>query len=94
MKIFDIQNNVLNVVEIITVQLQNNEAITVSLLSSNPTREITSLDLRAKGVRSPNQSIARIKQKGAIIESTRRTITDKFGKVRKGIACYTLQGWK
>jgi hypothetical protein len=94
MKIFDIQNNVLNVVEIITVQLQSNEAITVSLLSSNPTREITSLDLRAKGVRSPNQSIGRIKQKGAIIKSTRRTIKDKFGKVHKGIACYTLQGWK
>ena len=94
MKFFDIQNNVLNVVEIITVQLQSNEAITVSLLSSNPTREITSLDLRAKGIRSPNQSIARIKKKGAIITSIRRTITDKFGKVHKGIACYTLQGWK
>jgi hypothetical protein len=94
MKFFDIQNNVLNVVEIITVQLQSNEAITVSLLSSNPTREITSLDLRAKGVRSPNQSIGRIKQKGAIIKSTRRTITDENGKVHKGIACYKLQGWK
>lgn len=94
MKIFDIQNNVLNVVEIITVQLQSNEAITVSLLSSNTTSEITSLDLRAKGVKSPNQSIARIKKKGAIITSIRRTITDKFGKVHKGIACYTLQGWK
>jgi hypothetical protein len=94
MKIFDIQNNVLNVVEIITVQLQSNEAITVSLLSSNSTRETTSLDLRARGVRSPNQSIARIKQKGAIIQSIRRTITDKLGNVHKGIACYTLQGWK
>ncbi|MDX2367522.1 MAG: helix-turn-helix domain-containing protein [Colwellia sp.] len=94
MKIFDIQNNVLNVVEIITVQLQSNEAITVSLLASNPTREITSLDLRAEGVRSPNQSIGRIKQKGAIIKSTRRNITDEFGKVHKGIACYALQGWK
>jgi hypothetical protein len=94
MKFFDIQNNVLNVVEIITVQLQSNEAITVSLLSSNTTSEITSLDLRAKGVKSPNQSIARIKKKGAIITSIRRTITNKFGKVHKGIACYTLQGWK
>jgi hypothetical protein len=94
MKIFDIQNNVLTVVQIITVQLQSNEAITVSLLSSNPTREITSLDLRAKGVRSPNQSIGRIKKKGAIIKSTRRTTTDEFGKVHKGIACYTLVGWK
>jgi hypothetical protein len=94
MKIFDIQNNVLNVVEIITVQLQSNEAITVSLLSSNSTRETTTLDLRAKGLRSPNQSIARIKKKGAIITSTLRTITDEFGKVHKGIACYKLVGWK
>ena len=94
MKIFDIQNNVLNAIEIITVRLQNNEVITVSLLSGNPAREITSLDLRAKGVRSPNQSIGRIKQKGAIIKSTRRTIKDKFGNIHKGIACYTLVGWK
>jgi hypothetical protein len=93
-KIYDIQNSVLNVVEIITVQLQRNEAITVELLSSNYTRETTTLDLRAKGVRSPNQSIARIKQKGAIIKSTRRNITDKLGNVHKGIACYTLVGWK
>ena len=94
MNIFDIKNNVLNFVQIITVKLQSNEAITVSLLSSNPIREISSLDLRAKGVRSPNQSIARIKAKGAIITSTLRTITDENGKVHKGIACYKLQGWK
>jgi hypothetical protein len=68
MKIFDIQNNILNVVEIITVQLQSSEAISDSLLSSNSTRETTSLDLRANGVRSPNQAIGRIEKKGAWIE--------------------------
>jgi hypothetical protein len=93
MKIFDIQNNVLNVVEITTVQLQRSEANAVSILSSNSARETTSLELRAKGVRSPNQAIWRIKQKGARIKSTRRTITDKFGKVHKRIACYLLEGW-
>jgi hypothetical protein len=94
MKIYDIQNNALNVVEIITVQLQSSEAITVSLLSSNSASETTSIELRAYGVRSPNQAISRIRTKGAIIQSIRRTITDKFGIVHKGIACYTLQGWK
>jgi hypothetical protein len=94
MQFFKLQDNVLNFIETITVKLQSNEAITVSLLSSNPNSETTSLDLRAKGVKSPIQSIARLKVKGAIITSTRRTITDEFGKVRKGIACYKLVGWK
>jgi len=67
MKFFNIQNNVLNVVEITTVQLQSSEAITVSSLSSNSDRETTTLELRAKGVRSPNQAIWRIKQKSAWI---------------------------
>jgi hypothetical protein len=68
MKIYNIQNNVLTVVEVTTVQLQSSEAITVSSLSSNSTSETTSLDLRANGVRSPNQAIGRIKKKGAWIE--------------------------
>jgi hypothetical protein len=67
MKIFDIQNNVLNVVEITTVQLQSSEAITVSSLSSNSDRETTSLELRDKSLRSPNQAIWRIKPKSAWI---------------------------
>jgi len=94
MKIFDIQNNTLNVVEITTVKLQSNEAITVLSLSNNPAREATSLELRAKGVKSPHQSIYRLKQKGAIIKSTRETFTDKFGNNHKGIARYKLTGWK
>jgi hypothetical protein len=68
MKIYNIQNNVLTVVEVTTVQLQSSEAITVSSLSSNSTSETISLDLRANGVRSPNQAIGRIKKKGAWIE--------------------------
>jgi hypothetical protein len=94
MQFFKIQDNVLNFIETITVKLQRSEAITVSLLSSDSNSETTSLDLRAKGVKSPNQAIARIKKKGAIITSTLRTITDEFGKVHKGIACYKLVGWK
>lgn len=94
MNIFDLKNNVLTYVEITTVKLQRSEAITVSLLSSDSNSETTSLDLRAKGVKSPNQAIARIKKKGAIITSTLRTITDEFGNVHKGIACYKLVGWK
>jgi hypothetical protein len=64
MKVYDIKNNVLNVVKIIKVQLQSSEAIAISLLSNNPTRETTSLELRAKGVRSPNQAICRLNKKG------------------------------
>jgi hypothetical protein len=64
----DIQNNVLNVVEVTTVQLQSSEAFTVSSLFSNSTSETTSLDLRANCERSPNQAIGIINKKGAWIE--------------------------
>jgi len=94
MVFFNIKDNTLSIIETITTLLQPNEVNAVELLAKNFNKEINTLDLHEKGLSSPAQCIWRLKQKGAIIESTRRTITDKLGNVHKGIACYTLMGWK
>jgi hypothetical protein len=91
---FNLTDNTLSIIESTTTRLQPNEINAVKLLSMNLNKEFNTLDLLKKGISSPAQCIWRLKQKGAIIESTRRTITDKLGNVHKGIACYTLVGWK
>jgi hypothetical protein len=91
---FNLTDNTLSIIESTTTRLQPNEINAVKLLSMNLNKEFNTLDLLEKGISSPAQCIWRLKQKGAIIESTRRTITDKLGNVHKGIACYTLVGWK
>ena len=91
---FNITDTTLSIIESTIAQLQPNEINAVKFLSMNLNKEFNTLDLLEKGISSPAQCIWRIKQKGAIIQSIRRTITDEFGKVHKGIACYTLVGWK
>lgn len=91
---FNIIDNTLSIIESTTTRLQPNEINAVKLLSMNLNKEFNTLDLLEKGLSSPAQCIWRLRQKGAIIESIRRTITDKLGNVHKGIACYRLMGWK
>jgi hypothetical protein len=91
---FNIIDNTLSIIESTTTRLQPNEVNAVKLLSMNLNKEFNTFDLLGKGISSPAQCICRLKKKGAIITSTLRTITDEFGKVHKGIACYKLVGWK
>lgn len=93
---FNITDNTLSIIEstTTTTRLQPNEVHAVKLLSINLNKGFNTFDLLENGISSPAQCICRLKKKGAIIQSIRITITDKFGKVHKGIACYTLQGWK
>lgn len=42
---------------------------------------------------SPAAGIVRLKEKGAIIETITKTVTDPNGRSRKGIAHYKLVGW-
>jgi len=91
---FNITDNTLSIIESTTAQLQPNEVNAVKLLSMNLNKEFNTLDLLEKGISSPAQCIWRLKQKGALIKSARQTVNDSFGKEHKGIACYTLQGWK
>ena len=90
----NITDNTLSIIKSTTTQLQPNEVNAVKLLSMNLNKEFNTLDLLKNGVSSPAQCIWRLKQKGAIIESTRRNIIDKPGNTHKGIACYKLTGWK
>jgi hypothetical protein len=91
---FNLTDNTLSIIESTTTRLQPNEVHAVKLLSMNLNKEFNTLDLLENGISSPAQCICRLKKKGAIIQSIRRTITDESGKVHKGIACYTLVGWK
>jgi hypothetical protein len=91
---FNLTNNTLSIIESTTTQLQPNEINAVKLLSMNLNKEFNTLDLLEKGISSPSQCIWRLKQKGALIKSSKRTVKDTFGKIHKGIACYTLVGWK
>lgn len=90
---FNLTDNTLSIIESTTTRLQPNEIKAVKLLSMNLNKEFNTLELLKRRILSPAQCMWRLKQKGAIIESTRKTITDEFGKVHKGIACYTLVGW-
>jgi hypothetical protein len=91
---FNITDNTLSIIESTTTQLQPNEINAVKLLSMNLNKEFNTLDLLERGISSPAQCIWRLKQKGALIKSARRAVKDTFGKIHKGIACYTLVGWK
>jgi len=93
---FNIIDNTLSIIEstTTTTRLQPNEVNVVKLLSMNLNKEFNTLDLLERGISSPAQCIWRLKKKGAIIKSIRKTITDKLGNVHKGVAYYTLVGWK
>ncbi|GAB55007.1 hypothetical protein GPUN_0875 [Glaciecola punicea ACAM 611] len=91
---FNIQNNILTAIETITLKLQPKEAIAVELLITHLNQELSTFDLSINKIDSPAQCVWRLKQKGALIKSVRRTVNDAFDKEHKGIACYTLQGWK
>ncbi len=93
MQNFNIKDNQLSIVETNTINLQKNEAIAISLFTSNFSQEICTLYLRANRVRSPAQCIWRLKQKGAIIEASLKVAIDKFGCTHNGIAHYKLIGW-
>lgn len=90
----DINLNILTITEKKDIWLQKNEAIAVSLFSNDLNQEINTFDLQKNGISSPAQCIWRLKQKGAIIISIRKTISDSLGKLHYGIACYQLMGWQ
>ncbi len=96
MTFFNLTDNTLSIIESKTtkIHLQPNEINAVKFLSMNLNKEFNTLELLEEGIKSPAQCMWRLKKKGAIFESTRRTITDEFGKVHKGIAFYKLVGWK
>ena len=54
---------------------------------------VSTLDFLSAGVLSPAAGVSRLKTNGAVIETETKTVIDRSGKSRKGIACYRLVGW-
>jgi len=63
------------------------------ILNANYPNYVSTLDFLQAGVISPSAGISRLKMRGAIIETETKTIADRSGRTRKGIACYRLMGW-
>jgi hypothetical protein len=96
MTFFNLTDDTLSIIESTTtkIHLQPNEINAVKLLSINLNKEFNTLELLEEGITSSPQCMWRLKQKGAIIESTLRTITDEFGEVHTPIAPYKIAGSK
>lgn len=74
--------------------LKNQPALAELLvvLMANQNTYMSTLALLANGVLSPAAGIARLKERGAIVETIYQSIVDRSGRPRKGIACYKIVG--
>lgn len=75
-------------------ELKNQHAVTELLLvlMANPDSHMSTIALQANGILSPASGIARLKEKGVIIDTIYQSIEDRFGRTRKKIACYKIVG--
>ena len=75
-------------------QLKNQRALAELLIAlmANQSKYMSTLDLLKNGILSPAAGIARLKEKGVIIETIYQTITDVSGRSRKKVACYKVVG--
>lgn len=64
----------------------------VEILNANQSNYVSTIDFLKQGILSPAAGIARLKEKGVVIETIYQTITDGLGKRRKRIACYKIVG--
>ena len=77
------------------IQKLNTQPVLTALLIElmrNQHRHMSTLDLLRSGILSPASGIARLKQKGMIIETIYQTIADGSGRLHKRVACYKLLG--
>lgn len=75
-------------------ELSNQPALVemLDIFNASQSEYVSTLDFLSKGVLSPAAGIVRLKEKGAIIETITKTVTDPNGRSRKGIAHYKLVG--
>lgn len=62
------------------------------VLMANQNIYMSTIDLLKNGILSPASGIARLKERGAIVETIYQSIVDTSGKTRKRIACYKIVG--
>lgn len=75
-------------------ELKNQPALAELLrdLMDNQNRYMSTLDLLRIGILSPAAGVARLKERGVIIETIYQSIVDRSGRTRKRIACYKIVG--
>ena len=61
-------------------------------LMANQNKYMSTLDLLGDGILSPAAGIARLKEKGVVIETSYQTVIDRSGRSRKRVACYKVVG--
>ena len=83
--------NMNNIIE--QMQLQPSLIEIIKIFNEAPSEFISTLNFLDKGVLSPGAGIAKLKNKGAIIVTELRMVTDSTGRLRKNIAHYKLVGW-
>ena len=62
------------------------------ILMANQNTYTSTIDLLENGILSPAAGIARLKEKGVVVETIYQTIVDRSGRARKKIACYKIVG--
>ena len=80
---------------IANIQELNKQPVLAELLivlMANQNKYMSTLELLRNGVLSPASGIARLKDKGVIIETVYQTMTDTTGRSHKRVACYKIVG--
>lgn len=62
------------------------------LLMANQNTYRSTVDLLENGILSPAAGIARLKDRGVIVETIYQSIVDRSGRTRKRVACYKIVG--
>lgn len=62
------------------------------VLIANQNTYMSTVDLLENGILSPAAGIARLKEKGVIVETIYQSIVDRSGRTRQRIACYKIVG--
>jgi len=63
------------------------------IFNANQGDYVSTLDFLSEGVLSPAAGIARLKSKGAVIETITKTAIDGSGHTRNRVAHYKIVGW-
>ena len=62
------------------------------VLMTNKNIYMSTLDLLGNSILSPAAGIARLKERGVIVETIYQSIVDRSGRTHKRIACYKIVG--
>ena len=62
------------------------------VLMANQNTHMSTIALLHNGILSPAAGIARLKKRGAMVETIKQPIVDRSGRTHKRIACYKIVG--